>query len=140
MLIVIGILTLILIIGIVSKSEEAVATGLVGLVLPLFITSISYVEHYHDLGNIRAGYNMVEVYKERKVELTEMITLLSPTAKQDNPILVNHDTPQASLFAELSRVSKDVAYAKRKIAESKISVAQRKAGMFSFIVSWMGEK
>jgi len=140
MLYIICVLFITLIIGIIVKREEIFGLSIVALILPLFTSAISYTEHYHDLGNIRAGHYMVEVYKERRVELTDMIKQLTPNTKQENPILVNHDTPQASLFAELSSVSKDISRAKRRIAGAKIDIAQRKAGMFSFIVDWMGEK
>jgi len=139
-LIIIGILVLIFAVSVKFDIEFTGVISISVFVLMLLGSLVSYGEHYHDLGTVRAGHYKVEVYENRKVSLVNMISKLTEGTKQENLVLMNHDSPQASLFAELSQVTKDIAYAERDIANSHISIAQRKVGLFSFIVDWMGDK
>jgi len=139
-LIIMGILVLILGVSVKFDSEFTGGVSLFLFVLMFLGSLVSYGEHYHDLGTVRAGFHKVKVYENRKVSLVNMISKLTEGTKQENLVLMNHDSPQSSLFAELSQVTRDIAYAERDIANSHISIAQRKVGLFSFIVDWMGDK
>ena len=135
------VLSLLLFVLCVWKEQGGGAFAAFTISVILFTGSaFSYIGHYHDVGTIKAGYYTVEVYERRKVTLVELINDLAPVASQNNLVLANKDAPYSALFNELSQVTKDIARAEHNIAACQISIAQRKVGMFSFIVTFMGEK
>jgi hypothetical protein len=97
---------------------------------------MSSMNHANDLGTLRAQKEMVAVYQERVASLDGRLKAFDfPRGS-----LLNADSPVATIVASLSEAEKELATVNAERAKAIRSIAQRKAGVFSVIVDWMGEE
>lgn len=52
---------------------------------------------------------------------------------------MNADSPVRGIIESISKANEDLAKARVEEANSRVSIAKRKAGPFHFIVKWFGE-
>jgi hypothetical protein len=121
--------------GAIWKDNDSVMSWFFGILIWCALPFVSYVSHYHDLGIIRAQDIKIAVYEKRVSDLKQ--TLASITTP--SPALLNHDVPVASVTESLTYATTELARVRAKKADAMISVEQRKAGVFGFIVDWFGD-
>lgn len=101
------------------------------------LTPFSYMDHVSDLGVIRGQDYVTQVHKDRLDRLDERLdTFQFPKGSP----LMNGDSPVAAIVAAISDAEGDIATAEEKKARALVSLEQRKAGPFSFIVTFVGEE
>jgi len=125
------------------SGEEVVFAPVVALavLLILLIGPItSYFKHADNLGTLRAQKYVIAVYEKRIEELNVVLSKMIPKGRSKNGILLNQDSPVRSIVDNISLANADLAKARREEAQAKITIAQRKAGPFAFIVKWCGEE
>lgn len=116
----------------------SVAFGAIGLAFAFVSTPFSYVAHANDLGTIRGQAAVIKVYSDRINRLEERLGTFKYVEKPQ--ISLDADSPVASIVKAISEAEMELAGAERVKAESQVDIEKRKAGPWSFIVSWKGEK
>lgn len=115
-----------------------VGGGTVLILLGSMLLTVS--DHSSDLGTVRAYNGVIEAYQQQISDLRELLRENFGITKADAPVLVNADSPVASVVASLKSATSSVAEARSRIARAQVSIAGRKAGVYWFIVSIYGEK
>jgi len=99
---------------------------------------VSWCNHASDLGTIRAGRYSITVQLERCDRLKQELEKDLPMGVNGQTILLDKDSPYKALIDQLAAAETDLATAKRQVSDARVSVAQRAAGPYGFIVSLMG--
>ena len=125
-----------------SDGEEfvfAIVASLAVLFILLVAPIPSYLKHADNLGTLRAQKYVIAVYEKRIEELNVVLSKMIPEGRSKNAILLNQDSPVKSIVDNISIANADLAKARAEEAKAKITIAQRKAGPFAFVVKWCGE-
>ena len=126
--------------AITVKHIECVATLMVVVPILAILPVVSYYNHAENIGTLRAQDKVVQVYSDRVVELTSALNTVLPAGNRDSNVLLNADSPIKGLVEATTTAVSEKATAAVKKAQAEVSIAQRKAGPFWFIVSMCGEK
>lgn len=124
-------LLLILLIMAVKGGGEAIFPVFILFFLSLIPVGGSYTNHANDLGVLEAQYYVVGVQEKRLASLK--VSLSEITNKTDAKVLLNADSPIASIVDQISEAEKGLADAEVVKANAEVSIAKRKLGLFSFI-------
>jgi hypothetical protein len=130
---IIAILVLFLVIAAIGikNDHEITVLGIFGVLAILGVCLGSYMFHARDVGVIAEQDRVVKVYEENIKILNDSLSNLQPKGVA----LVNQDTPVASLVDAITDSTLKLAAAKQEKAEAYVSIAQRKASPFWFVVS-----
>lgn len=119
--------------AIYDRSSDSIFTVFMLTMFFLFFPFISMVNHFEDVGTIRANHYIVEVQEERISRLTTTLNAITNPVK-DIKLSLNADSPIASIVNQLSEAEEALAQAKNERAKALVSVEQREAGFFWPIV------
>uniref|UniRef100_A0A6H2A0K8 LemA family protein n=1 Tax=viral metagenome TaxID=1070528 RepID=A0A6H2A0K8_9ZZZZ len=117
----------------------AIVASLAVLFMLLTAPIASYLKHADNLGTLRAQKYVIAVYEKRIEELNVVLSKMIPEGRSKNAVLLNQDSPVKSIVDNISIANADLAKARAEEAKAKITIAQRKAGPFAFVVKWCGE-
>lgn len=108
-------------------------------IIPLAIIIITWVEHAEDLSKIRSQQHVIEVYEERQENLNETLSTFN-YPRRENDIVLNADSPVASIVEQLSEVETKLAGVRAEVAYAKRSIDARSIGPLGGIVTIMGRE
>ena len=100
----------------------------------------SVMFHADDVGTVRAYSAVIEAQEQRVSELRGVLNDRFDITKTDAQVLLNADSPVKAVVESLAEATKDLAWARRHLANAKVDIERRKAGPFWFVVSIYGEK
>lgn len=127
---IVAIAVLLVIIGAREDSADTVALGASTLVITGVVVFIAYMCNAEDYGTIAAQDKVIAVYEKNIDDLAKRLDKIKPA----NSVLMNADSPVAALVEALAGSNAKLVEAQSKKAEAYVSIAQRKEGVFSFLV------
>jgi hypothetical protein len=128
----------------IYKDDEGVfgGIGITGLIVIMIVFGGSRLFNSRDLGVIREQSGVIKVYEEKVDRLKEDLKIIiGPNKNKEIPYsLLNADSPIKTITEQLAKSENDLAAAKDKLAQAKVSIASRKAGPFWPTIWIYGDK
>ena len=101
--------------------------------------TISTFNHAVNIGTVQAWQGVYDVYDRQLTELKDRLDTLNVQVGSEASILLNADTPAASMVNAYLQAQQQLAEQEAMTARAKVDIARRNAGPFWFVVRLYGD-
>jgi len=113
--------------------------GLFPLTIFVIFTFASVSKHADDLAKVRKWDAYYQVYNRQLTDLKVHLDRMGTDVETNAKVLLNADTPVASLVNAYLKTQKKLADVESNKAAAMVSIESRRIGLFSYVVWMYGE-